>query len=391
MAKQIRPSKRSEDASDDSETTKRGAVVEDPKKVGSTPVASPALPVDPLILHLRYNLTFIREETVLTQDISAIQIDTSCNNWINVAGLTNQEAIAELGRHLSYPQLALEDALHTQYHPKLEEYKDCLYVILKFISLNQRSSHHRRLHIEHVSLLIRPGQVVSIHEESSPIFDVIRAKLHDGDSRLRASTADYLLYSLFDAIVDNYLIVLETLSQETTALNSELLNHPGADWLKRVHLLRHDFLVFRTHASPVKDILSTLIRCEFMPISESTKLYFRDVSDHINFLLDEVFVQQEMLTGLFEVYLSLVNQKTNQIMKILTIMTSLFIPMTFITSIYGMNFRYIPELEWKYGYPALLLILLVVAVGMLWYFRHKGLFDEPLFRRPRRTGSKESL
>lgn len=348
------------------------------------------------ILQIRYDRDFLEENVITSDNLPDIPVKTGLTNWYDIAGLDDLKVVERIGQVLDIPPMALEDALHIQHHPKLEEYSQgvsgehSLFLIAKAISIANQKDGGLELNVEHVSFLLRANTVISIHEEKTAIFDVIRNRLQDRTNRLRMMGSDYLLYSLLDALVDNYLIVLESLSDEAMLLNAEVLSRPDEALLKRVHDLRHAFLVLRAHVAPLKDMLYSIVGYEYEEFSEKSLVYYRDIKDHLNHLLGEIAVQQEMLRGLFEVYTSLVNMKTNQVIIVLTVMTAIFIPLTFVTSIYGMNFHNMPELAWEYGYPSILFILFSIALITITYFQRSGLIDKSLFPlKPERDNSNK--
>jgi len=285
--------------------------------------------------------------------------------WINVDGLHDVELLERVGRHVGIHALALEDVAHVGQRPKLEEYETHLFLVLPMLRLSAEG----HVEIEQVSLVVGDGVLVSFQEAPGDVFEPVRARLRNGKGKLRHRHADFLAYSLLDAIVDAAFHVLEGLGEQTEALEQLVMERPAPEVMRRVHELKRELLVMRRSVWPMRELTAAFQRMEPPRVHEGTQIYLRDVHDHCYQLLDTVELLREMATGLQELYLSTVSNRMNEVMKVLTVMASIFIPLTFIAGVYGMNFEHMPELSVPWAYPAVLGGMALVALGMLLFFR----------------------
>ena len=289
--------------------------------------------------------------------------------WINVDGLHETEALGKLGEQFGLHPLVIEDILNTEQRPKVEDYGEFIFVVLK--SLYHVDEQSGEPEIEQISLVLGPNYVLSFQERAGDEFEPIRERIHGSIARVRRAGADYLLYALIDVTVDQYFVVLERFGDRLESLEEELLTDPTTETLHVIHHLKQEMALVRKSMWPLREVISSLERSESLLIHESTGLYLRDVYDHTIQVLDAVETFRDMLSGMLDIYLSSVSNRMNEVMKVLTIIATVFIPLTFIAGVYGMNFRHMPELEWPWGYPSIWIVMIVLALLMVVYFRRK--------------------
>jgi magnesium transporter len=288
--------------------------------------------------------------------------------WINIEGIHQVELLEGIGGRFGLHPLVLEDILNTGQRPKVEDFGDYIYIVLKMLYTEEENG---EIAEEQLSIILGPTFVISFQEGGGDVFDPIRERIRNGIGRVRKAGADYLAYSLLDSIVDNYFIVLEKLGERIEFLEEELVADPTTETLHIIHALKRDMIFLRKSVWPLREIISVLERGESALIQESTLIYLRDVYDHTIQVIDTVETFRDMVSGMLDIYLSSVSNRMNEVMKVLTIIATIFIPLTLIAGIYGMNFQYMPELGWRWGYPMVWLVMLVVGALMLVYFRRK--------------------
>jgi len=294
--------------------------------------------------------------------------NTSTVTWINIDGLHEVSLIERLGAEYELHPLILEDILSTVQRPKFEEYEKNIFIVLKMLSYDDEN---QMILSEQVSLVLGSNFVLSFQETTGDVFDPIRERIRNSKGRIRKAGADYLMYALLDAVVDSYFSILEKLGEKIELLEKQLLSQPSDETLEQIHSLKREMIYLRRCIWPLRELISGLQRCEASLISDSTGLYLRDTYDHTIQVIDTVESFRDMTSGMIDLYLSSLSNKMNVVMKVLTIIATIFIPLTFIAGIYGMNFKYMPELEWGWGYPLVLLVMLIIVVCMLTYFRRK--------------------
>lgn len=285
--------------------------------------------------------------------------------WLRIVGL-DSAAVAPLEQALDVHPLSLEDALNSGQRPKAEQHEGYLFLVVDVPVLGAQGVEEVQ-----VSLLLFPNLVVSIEERANSFFSGVEARLALGRGPLFQLGSDYLACALVDAAVDHFFPVLETLGERLETLEDELLSQQD-QVLGRLHQLRRDLLRLRRNLWPLREALSGLLREESPLLSSEVRVFFRDVWDHTLYLLDIVESYREMAASLLELYLSTVAQRTNEVMKVLTVIGTIFLPLTFVVGVYGMNFQHMPELAWPWAYPALWGVMVALAVGMLWAFRRRG-------------------
>ena len=288
--------------------------------------------------------------------------------WINVDGLNQPEIIEKVGKHFDLHPLILEDILNTGQRPKIEDFGNYLFVVLKMIYFDGETEETR---IEHVSLILGENFVISFQERVGDVFNPIRERLRKEKGRIRKAGADYLIYTLIDAIVDSYYSILERVGEKIENLEDIVVAAPTPESLQTIHNLKREMIFLRKSVWPLREVISGLSRVESSLVQEATGIYLRDVYDHTIQVIDTIETFRDMLSGMHDTYLSSISNRMNEIMKVLTIFASIFIPLTFIAGIYGMNFSYMPELGWYWGYFAVWGVILFVGISMLLYFRRK--------------------
>ena len=288
--------------------------------------------------------------------------------WINVDGIHQVEIIEKLGSHFGLHPLLLEDILNTEQRPKMEDFGDYIFVVLKMLYYDGKGD---EIEAEQVSLILGSNFVISFQEREGDVFDPIRERIRQGKGRIRQAGADYLAYALLDAIVDSCFLILETLGERIEDTEQQLATNPTPETVHLIRKLKKEMLILRKSVWPLREVVSGLERCESALIQKSTGAYLRDVYDHTIQVMDTVESLRDMVSGMLDIYLSSISNRMNEVMKVLTIFAAIFIPLTFVAGIYGMNFRFMPELGWRWGYPMILIVMASIAAGMLGYFRRK--------------------
>ncbi len=287
--------------------------------------------------------------------------------WLNVTGVHDVPLVERLGEALGLHPLVIEDICHTDQRPKLDDYGDYIYVVVRMLRRGPGGS----LESEQVSLVLAANLVASLQERPGDVFEPVRLRIREHKGRIRRLGADYLLYALLDAIVDHYFIVLEPLGDQTEELEERLVSSPGPDALRIIHGLRRELVYLRKSIWPLREALSALQRTESKLMRKTTVVFLRDLYDHSIQVIDTVEAFRDTVSGMLDIYLSSVSNRMNEVMKVLTIIATIFIPLTFIAGIYGMNFAFMPELRWPWAYFAVLGLMAAVAVAMVIYFRRK--------------------
>jgi magnesium transporter len=320
------------------------------------------------ITYIDYDELNFQEKQVL--DISeCFQFKTTPTvTWINIDGIHQIDIIEKLGQQFELHPLILEDILNTGQRPKFEDFEKCIFVVLKMLSYDDQK---QRTCSEQVSLVLGTNFVISFQEKVGDVFEPIRDRIRNAKSRVRKMGPDYLAYSLLDAVVDNYFVILEKLGEKVESMEEELVAEPTEETLRQIHSLKREMIFLRKSVWPLRELINGLQKSEFLLIKESTQVYLRDVYDHTIQIIDTIESLRDTVSGMLDVYLSSLSNRMNAVMKVLTIIATIFIPLTFIAGIYGMNFKYMPELEWRWGYGIVVLVMAVVAVSMLLYFRRK--------------------
>ncbi len=300
--------------------------------------------------------------------------DKESVTWIDVEGLHNVKILEELGQHFGLHPLVMEDILNTDQRPKVEDYTDYIYIVLKMFHFNKA----KEIVTEQVSLILGKNYVISFQEGiEGDTFNSVRERLRVDKGKIRKMGSDFLVYSLIDSIIDSYFLVLEYYGDIIDDVEDRLIKSPETTVLNTIHGLKREMLLLRKSVWPTREVLNSLGREENDLISQPVQPYLRDVYDHTIHIIDTVETFRDMLAGILDIYLSSISYTMNEVMKVLTIIATLFIPLTFIVGVYGMNFNTdispwnMPELNWRFGYPAVMAVMLVIVIFMLLYFRRK--------------------
>jgi len=322
--------------------------------------ADPSAP-KPVISVINFSAQAIEEVTVDTPAELTEHLAASGNTWISVRGLGDAAVIQQIGRVLNLHVLALEDVVNTHQRPKLETYPEYLFIVLRTAMAGGHSSQ--------VTLFAAKNFVLSFEEQHGQTLEPVRERLRKHRGAIRESDADYLAYSLIDAVIDGYFPELDEMADRIEAAEDRVLAVADADMISVIHKLRHELLAIRRTAASTRELLNAMMRDPEETISRATMPYLRDCYDHTVQIIDIVESQREIVSGLLDIHLSAVSNRMNQVMKVLTIIATIFIPLTFIVGVYGMNFDQMPELHWYYGYPLLLAIMagiLVFELALFW-------------------------
>lgn len=312
--------------------------------------------------------TLIEKELKTVEECQALKNQPGMNLWINVDGLDRVNVIEKLGSYFGVHPLTLEDVLNTGQRPKTEEYESYIYSVLKMIILDEI---REEIIIDQVSIIFGSNYILSFQERAGEVFNPIRERLKNPGSRLRKNGVDLLAYSLMDAVVDNYFLILENVGEEIEDLEEELIVDPLPDTLKAIQKHKRDMITLRRSVWPLRELISSLQRTESKLIKETTQLYLRDVYDHTIQVIDSIEAFRDILSSMTDVYLSSLSNRMNDVMKVLTVIATIFIPLTFIAGVYGMNFDYMPELELRWGYPAVMMGMALLGICMFLYFRKR--------------------
>ena len=316
-----------------------------------------------------YNKGNVEELQIQSVDDILKYKDSDTVTWAIVEGLANVDIVERIGTMFGIHQLVQEDILNTNQRPKFEEYDDYLYIVLKCLNTEGKQF---SVTYEQISLLVLNNFIFVFKEKKNDVFNPVLQRIRKSKGRLRTLGVDYLTYAILDTIVDQNFILIDSLDDAITSLEDGLLNsEPTQDTLNTIQRLKREIINIRRHVSPIRELLAGMLRSESVLISEKTHIYLRDVSDHAIRIIESIESYRDILSGLLDVYISSVSNKMNEVMKVLTVFASIFIPLTFLAGIYGMNFEYMPELKWKWAYPALWAVFVIVPVVLLIYFKRK--------------------
>ncbi len=321
----------------------------------------------PVVTVFEYDGSGCEEHTL--DDVRGIaRIKESKKNcWLNIDGLSDISLVEKVGEAFGIHPLILEDILHTSQRPKLEDCGDYIYVAVKMLDLEPGEG----ISTEQVSLIIGKKLLITFQEKPGDVFEAVRLRIRQGKGQVRKMGADYLAYSLIDAIVDNYFLILENLGEESELMEDQLVDEFDHSVMLRVHSIKRRLLSLRRSIWPLREVISTLARSGSPIVAKRTHIYIRDLYDNTIQLMDMVESLRDMAGGLLDTYLSAASNRMNSVMKVLAIIATIFIPLTFVAGIYGMNFKYMPELEHPLAYPVVMTLMLTTAVMMLFFFKRK--------------------
>ena len=326
--------------------------------------------VDEIKIHyLEYNSTDLKDDLVDNQSIASYhERNDQVMQWYDVRGLHDTKVIEDIGSIFKVHSLVLEDIVDVNQRPKCDQYDEGIFMCFKSLAWQDEAD---QVEFEHLSLYFGDGFLLSFQERSSDLFVDVRNRIHRGLGRVRSRGADYLAYALLDAVVDRYFDVIERIEGRIEALEYEVNNHPADSTKARIHGLKNETIRVRKAIGPLREATSTLYKSEHDLVDEKTKLFIRDVYDHIIQLMDLVETYRDLLSGLQDLYLSEISFRMNKVIQVLTIVTTIFVPLSFLAGLYGMNFEYMPELKYRYGYPILIGIMALLGLGALLFFKKK--------------------
>ena len=291
-----------------------------------------------------------------------------CITWLDIDGLDDTSIVSAVGERFNLHSLLLEDVLNTDHRPKVEEYQDHLFVVAKMLSLDEETD---GIVTEQVSFVLGKGYVISFQEKPGDVLDPVRDRIRHGTGRVRRKGPDYLLYALLDVIVDNYFLIVEHLGERIEQLERKISVRPGNEDLLTIQEIRSLLITVGRYTTPVRELAGRMNTVQSELIDKSTRRYINDLQDHTVYIAESINTFRDMLTNLENTYHAGQNARMTQVMKLLTIISTIFIPLTFVVGVYGMNFDHMPELRWKYGYPMVMGSMTVIAGLMLLWFRRK--------------------
>ncbi len=324
--------------------------------------------VETLLEVIDYNAETYERFTSKTPEDAFKFEEEDRTTWINIDGLSNTAEIEKIGKYYDLHPLIIEDIVNTNQRPKIDEYSDYFFIVAKMLYYREDG----RLENEHISMVLGKNYVLTFQEAGGDVFEGVRERLSKAKGRIRSRGADYLVFALLDAIVDNYFVVVEEMSDKIEAMEERLFDpQPNDDITLEIQELKRTMLRLRRAVNPLREVVSRLEKMDHELVQEQTINYFKDLYDHMLQVSENIEIYREMTWGLMDMYMTSISNKMNEVMKVLTIMASIFIPLTFLAGIYGMNFDYMPELQYRFSYPILLIIMSVLIIGMLIYFRRK--------------------
>ena len=318
---------------------------------------------------IRYNADGVSEATLDAPHSIGSENDDSVVTWLNIEGLHDVSYVSNICTAFGIHPLVQEDIVNTDQRPKVDEYPGHLFLIVKML---QSAANGTEIAAEQVSLVLLPNTVITFQERTGDVFDTIRDRIRKGKGVVRQHGADYLGYCLLDAIVDHYFLLLERIEDRIVPLEDAVIAEPTPEHMRTIQHLKRDIIFLRRSLWPLREMVSRLYRDKTPFIADETRVFLRDLYDHVIHVVDVLESFHEIVTGVLEIYLSSISNRMNNVMKVLTIISTIFIPLTFIAGVYGMNFLFMPELEWRYAYPAVLGVMVGIVAFMIRFFRKKG-------------------
>lgn len=322
---------------------------------------------DSVIFNTFYNTDEVQTSELNTLDQFLEYDHPNHISWVNVIGISDEPFIERLGNHFNLNPLVLEDVVNTEQRPKIDEYEGYIFGVFKMLYISE----DEEIIGEHIAIVLLENTVLVFQEVKEDVFNGLRDRITGKLGRIRSRGADYLFFAILDAIVDNYFLAIENLNHRIEVLEDEVYSNPEPIVAKNIQQLKKEVLKVRRWIYPVKELINRLIDSENPLIQKDTKLFLRDVHDHTVEINESLQIYREMSMSLMEMYMSNMSNKMNEVMKVLTIMASIFIPLTFIAGIYGMNFDHMPELHLKYGYYIVWAVMILLFIGMMIYFKKK--------------------
>lgn len=339
------------------------------KKSGLAPgtpvLIGKSLTKEPTIEIIEYSETeFIRLKNADLTKIKKPQ-EKDRRIWVNVNGI-EINTLQKIGEIFSIHPLVIEDIVNTDQRPKCEEYDENIYTVLKMINISTDE-----VEFEQLSVVFGKNYVITIQEQEGDIYEPIRERIQLSKGEIRKNESDYLAYALIDSTVDHYFKFLEDLGEEIEELEEEIVGSPKMSTMRQVHALKLELIMLRRVIWPLREAIGALLRSDNKLISKKTKIYLRDVYDHVIYTIDQIETYRDIVSGMLDIYLSSLSNKINEVMKVLTVITTIFMPLSFIAGVYGMNFENMPELKNEFGYPLVLAFMGIIGISMFLYFRNK--------------------
>ena len=320
------------------------------------------------ITRIEYSQDAISEYKNISASDLKIRESNEIKEWINITGLADIDIISEIGQNYDIHNLVLEDILNTQHRPKIEEFNDYTFFTFKMLHF---SSGKKKVISEQVSIILGKNYVLTFQEAEGDTFDSVRNRLNNKVGKIRMRGADYLLYALADTVVDNYFSIIEVLTEDIQHLEDQIISKPSEDLLSKIQHYKKELMLIRKIISPLRDAVGFLCKANTKLIKDDTTVYFKDTYDHILHIEDSINDMRDSLGAQLDIFLSNLSNQMNIVMKVLTIIATIFIPLTFIAGVYGMNFKRMPELDWYWGYPTVLGVMLAIFITMIFYFKRK--------------------
>lgn len=346
------------------------------KKKAGLPPGTPVFIGEKKVEEVKVSVIDYDESQLTEKELESIEEcfplkDTSTVSWINISGIHDIDVAEKIGKNFGIHPLVLEDIVNTEQRPKMEDHGEYIYTVLKMLSVDQEA---REIKVEQVSIILSANVVVTFQEEEGDIFQFVRERIRNHKGRIRKMGTDYLAYSLIDAIVDNYFTILDNISEKIDGLEEGLLTNPQPELLQNLHQLKREMIFLRKSLGPLREVINSLQRGDSPLIHEASQIYYRDVYDHVIQVIDSIETMRDMISGMLDTYLSSISYTMNEVMKVLTIIATIFIPLTFIAGIYGMNFEFMPELGWRWAYFGVWGVIAAVATFMIGFFKRKKWF-----------------
>jgi magnesium transporter len=318
---------------------------------------------------IRYNQKDFEEKEATAIEECLLPEDPRLITWISIDGLQDANIVEQIGAHFHIHPLVLEDMLNTEQRPKTDDYDGYVFTVLKSLRYDETED---EFVTDQINLVLGPHYVLSLCQEEDGNFDPVLERLKKPRSPLRQAGPDYLAYALMDAVVDNYFVLFEKIGEKIEDLEEELVAEPNAATLQGIHKLKRTLISLRRSVWPLREVIANLEKIDSTRITRTTQLYLRDVYDHTVQVLETIEGYRDMVSGMLDIYLSSVSNKLNEVMKVLTIIATIFIPITFLTGVFGMNFKDMPVLDLPFAFPGSLILMACVAIFLLIYFRKKN-------------------
>lgn len=322
----------------------------------------------PRITLIRYNKESFEEKIVENVEECLFKREPGTLTWINIDGVHQVDIIEKVGAHFGLHPLIMEDIVHTDQRPKMDDFESYIYLVIKMLQFDEETYNVKA---EQVSIVLGQDFVLSFQETVGDTFNPLRERLRSSKGRIRSTGPSYLAYALMDSIVDNYFLVLEKIGEFLEVLEDEMIESPTSEILQDIHEIKNEIIYLRKSVWPLREVITRIERSESPLIEDMTMVFFKDLYDHTIRIIETAETYRDITSSIMDVYLSSVSNKMNEVMKTLTIISTIFIPLTFIVGVYGMNFTNMPELSWKWGYHTTWIVMVVICISMLIYFHRR--------------------